>query len=83
MFRTGKYHTFHRYEYCFLELPRPQTKTEGTTKLFVRNQIDINETFLKPKFQFHLPGYDIYKNDRLVGTKGDIAVLVKNGIIVN
>ena len=37
------------------------------------NQIDIlalNETFLKPKFKFHLPGYDIYKNDRLVGTKG-------------
>ena len=39
----------------------------------LENQIDIlalNETFLKPKFKFHLPGYDIYKNDRLVGTKG-------------
>ena len=38
----------------------------------LENQIDIlalNETFLKPKFKFHLPGYDIYKNDRLVGTK--------------
>ena len=37
------------------------------------NQIDIlalNETFLKAKFEFHLPGYDKYKNDRLVGTKG-------------
>ena len=48
------------------------------------NQIDIpalNETFLKPKFQ--LPGYDIYKNDRLVGTKGGIAILVKKGIIVD
>ena len=37
------------------------------------NQIDIlalNETFLKPKvkFRIHLPGYDIYKNDKLVGT---------------
>ena len=50
------------------------------------NQIDIlalNETFLKPKFKFHLPGYDIYKNDRLAGTKGGIAILVKKGIIVN
>ena len=46
----------------------------------LENQIDIlalNETFLKPKFKFHLPGYDIYKNDRLVGTKGGVAILVK------
>ena len=50
------------------------------------NQIDIlalNKTFLKPKFKFHLTGYDIYKNDRLVGTKGGVAILVKKGIIVN
>ena len=50
------------------------------------NQIDIlalNETFLKPKFKFHPPGYDIYKNDRPVGTKGGVAILVKKGIIVN
>ena len=38
---------------------------------------------VKPKFKFHLPGYDIYKNDRLVGTKGGVAILVKKGIIVN
>ena len=52
----------------------------------LENQIDIlalNETFLKPKFKFHLIGYNIYKNDRLVGTKGGIAILVKKGIIVN
>ena len=52
----------------------------------LENQIDIlalNETFFKPKFKFYLPGYDIYKNDRLVGTKGGIAILVKKGIIVN
>ena len=52
----------------------------------LENQIDIlalNETFLEPKFKFHLPGYDIYKNDRLVGTKGGVAILVKKGIIVN
>ena len=50
------------------------------------NQIDIlalNEAFLTPKFKFHLPGYDIHKNDRLVGTKGGVAILVKKGIIVN
>ena len=48
------------------------------------NQIDIptlNETFLEPKFKFQFPGYDIYKNDRLVGTKGGI--WVKKGIIVD
>ena len=43
----------------------------------------IKLTFLKSKFKFHLPGYDIYKNDRPVGTKGGIAILVKKGIIVN
>ena len=85
-FRTGKYHTFHRYEHCFLELSRPQTKTEGTTNYLLENQIDIlalNETFLKPKIKFHLPGCDIYKSDRLVGTKGGVAILMKKGIIVN
>ena len=38
---------------------------------------------LKFDFKFHLPGYDIYKNDRLVGTKGGVAILVKKGIIAN
>ena len=54
------------------------------------NQIDIlalNETFLKPKFKFHLPGYDIHKNDRLerdqrwcshLGEKGIIVKILKN-----
>ena len=37
----------------------------------------------KPKHKFHLPGYDIYKNDRLAGNKGGITILVKKGIIVN
>ena len=49
-------------------------------------QIDVlalNETFLKPKIKFHLLGYDKYKNDRLVGNKGGVAILVKKGIIVN
>ena len=38
---------------------------------------------LEPKFKFHIPGYDIHKNDRLIGTKGGVAILVKKGIIVN
>ena len=55
-------------------------KRKELQNYLLENQIDIlalNETFLKPKFKFHLPGYDIYKNDRLVGTKGDVAILVK------
>ena len=38
----------------------------------LENEIDIlaqNETYVKPKHKFHLPGYDIFKNDRLVGMK--------------
>ena len=48
-------------------------KRKELQNYLLENQIDIlalNGTFLKPKFKFHLPGYDIYKNDRLVGTKG-------------
>ena len=55
-------------------------KRKELQNYLLENQIDIlalNETFLKPKFKFHLPGYDIYKNDRLVGTKGGVAILVK------
>ena len=61
-------------------------KRKKQQNYLLENQIDIlalNETFLEPKFKFHLPGYDIYKNDRLVGTKGGVAILVKKGIIVN
>ena len=61
-------------------------KRKELQNYLLENQINIlalNETFLKPKFKFHLPGYDIYKNDRLIGTKGGVAILVKKGIIVN
>ena len=61
-------------------------KRKELQNYLLENQIYIlalNETFLKPKFKFHLPGYDNYKNDRLVGTKGGLAILVKRGIIVN
>ena len=61
-------------------------KRKELQNYLLQNQIDIlalNETFFKPKHKFHLPGYDIYRNDRLVGTKGGVAILVKKGIIVN
>ena len=61
-------------------------KRKELQNYLLENQIDIltlNETFLKPKFKFHFPRYDIYKNDRLVGNKGRITILVKKGIIVN
>ena len=61
-------------------------KRKELQNYLLEHQIDIlalNETFLKPKFKFHLPGYDIYKIDRLVVTKGRVAILVKKGIIVN
>ena len=61
-------------------------KRKELKNYLLENQIDIlalNETFLKPKLKFHLPGYDIYKSDRLVGTQGGVAILVKKGIIVN
>ena len=61
-------------------------KRKELQNYLLENQIGIlalNETFLKPKFKFHLPGYDMYKNDGLVGTKGGVAILVKKGTIVN
>ena len=61
-------------------------KRKELQNYLLENQIDIlalNEIFLKPKIKFHLPGYDIYKNDRLVATKGGVANLVKKGVIVN
>ena len=61
-------------------------KRKELQNYLLENDIDIlalKETFLQQKFKYHLPGYDIYKNDRLVGTKGGVAILVKKGIIVN
>ena len=61
-------------------------KRKELQNYLLENQTDIlalNETFLKPKFKFHIPSYDICKNDRLVGTKGGVAILVKKGTIVN
>ena len=80
----GRHHTFHRYEHCFWNCQGLRPKRKGLQNYLPENQIDIlalNETFIKPKFNFHLPGF--YKNDRLVGTKGGVAILVKKGITVS
>ena len=70
--------------FCNCQGLRPQRKE--LQNYLLENQIDIlalNETYLKPKHKFHLPSYDIYKNDRSVGIKGGVAILVKKGITVN
>ena len=64
--------------FCNCQGLRPKRKE--LQNYLPENQIDIlalNETYLKPKHKFHLPGYDTYKNDRSVGIKGGVAILVK------
>ena len=60
----------------------PSSRVPGVGAM-VMDEIDtcINETFFKPKFKFHLPGYDIYKNGRLVDTKVSkkVSLPTKNG----
>ena len=45
--------------------------------------IALNETFLSKKHNFKIPGYDTIRNDRSTGQRGDVAFLVKNGLVVN
>ena len=85
-FRTGRIILFIGMNIVFWNCQGIRPKRKELQNYLLENQIDIlalNETFLKPKFKFHLPGYDIYKSDRLVGTKGVVAILVKKSIIVN
>ena len=59
-------------------------KRKELQNYLLENQIDIlalNERYLKQKHKFHLPGYDIYKNDRLVGIES--GHFGEKGIIVN
>ena len=79
-FRTGKIILFIGMNIVFWNCQGLRPKRKELQNYLLENQIDIlalNETFLEPKFKFHLPGYDIYKNDRLVVTKGGVAILVK------
>ena len=55
-------------------------KRKEIQNYLLENQIDIlalNETNLKPKHKLHLPGCDINRNDRSVGIKSGVAILVK------
>ena len=61
-------------------------KQKELPNYLLENQIDIlalKKNIPSAKIKFHLPGYEIHKNDRLVGTEGGIAILVKKGIIVS
>ena len=42
----------------------------------------IQETFHKPKTNYNLKGYQVFRSDREDGNKGGVAILVKNGIEV-
>ena len=43
----------------------------------------LNETFIRKKHNFKIPGYDTIRNDRSTGQKGGVAFLAKNGPVVN
>ena len=43
----------------------------------------LNETFLHKKINFKIQGYDTTRNDRLTGSRGGVAFLVKHGLVVN
>ena len=63
---------------------RPKRKElELYLKDNVIDVIALNETFLGKKHNFKIPGYDTIRNDRSTGQKGDVAFLVKNGLVVN
>ena len=50
------------------------------------NSIDIialHETFLNKKVNFKIQGYDTVRNDRLTGSRGGVAFLIKRGLVVN
>ena len=63
---------------------RPKRKKlELYLKENVTDVIALNETFLREKHNFKIPGYDTIRNDRLTGQGGGVAFLVKNGLVVN
>ena len=81
-FRTGRHILFIGINIVSRNCQGPRPKRKELQNYLLENQIDIlalNETYLKPKHKFHLPGYDVYKNDRLVGINDGIIILVKKG----
>ena len=63
---------------------RPKRKE---LELYIKeNEFDIvalNETFLNKKLNFKIPGYDTIGNDRSNGQRGDVAFLIKHGLVIN
>ena len=45
--------------------------------------VTLNETFLTKKVDFKIQGYDTIKNDHSTGTRGGVAFLVKDGLVIN
>ena len=43
--------------------------------------VSINESFLKPKFNFEINGYNILRKDRIHGIHGGVTILIKDQII--
>ena len=39
--------------------------------------------FLSKKHNFKIPGYDTIRNDRSTGYRGDVAFLLKHGLVIN
>ena len=63
---------------------RPKCKElELYLKENVIDVIALNEMSLSKKHNFKIPGYDTIRNDRSTGQRGDVAFLVKNGLVVN
>ena len=57
---------------------RPKRKElELYLKENVVDVIALNETFLRKKHNFKIPGYDTNRNDRSTGQRGCVAFLVK------
>lgn len=47
------------------------------------NAIAVSETFFKPNSRTELPGYNVYRNDRIGKGGGGVALYVQNNIEVN
>ena len=63
---------------------RPKRKElEIYLKENIIDVIALNETFLRKKHSFRIPGYDTIRNESSTGQKGGVAILVKHGLVVN
>ena len=47
------------------------------------NIVALNETFLTKKIDFKIQGYDTIKSDRSTGARGEVAFLIKHGLVIN